>query len=100
MPNSGITPRASLAQLRAEVLDANLELVRRGLGLYTFGNASGILREEGLVVIKPSDVPYDEIKPENLVVTDLDGKILKGYLRRPPDLPSRLCLYHAFQQIA
>ncbi len=54
----------ALAQLRMEVLEANLELVRRGLVLYTFGNASGILREEGLVVIKPSGVPYEKMKPE------------------------------------
>ncbi len=99
MPTSGITSSTSLAQLREEVLDANLELVRRGLVLYTFGNASGILREEGLVVIKPSGVPYDEMKPEHLVVTDLDGKILEGNLRPSSDLPTHLVLYRAFQEI-
>jgi L-ribulose-5-phosphate 4-epimerase len=82
-----------------EVLDANLELVRRGLVLYTFGNASGILREEGLVVIKPSGVPYDKMKPEHLVVTDLDGKIVEGKLRPSSDLASHLVIYKAFGEI-
>jgi L-ribulose-5-phosphate 4-epimerase len=99
MPNSGSTLRTALAQLRAEVLEANLELVRRGLVLYTFGNASGILREEGLVVIKPSGVPYDKMKPEHLVVTDLDGKILEGDLRPSSDLPTHLVLYKSFVEI-
>ena len=99
MPNSGITSRASLAQLRADVLEANLELVRRGLVLYTFGNASGILREEGLVVIKPSGVPYEKMTPEDLVVTDLDGKIVEGSLRPSSDLPTHLVLYKAFPEI-
>jgi L-ribulose-5-phosphate 4-epimerase len=89
----------SLTQLRAQVLEANLELVRRGLVLYTFGNASGILRDEGLVVIKPSGVPYDKMKPEHLVVTDLDGKIVEGDLRPSSDLPTHLVLYKAFSEI-
>jgi L-ribulose-5-phosphate 4-epimerase len=88
-----------LQQLREEVLEANLELVRRGLVLYTFGNASGISREQGLVVIKPSGVPYDEMRPEHLVVTDLDGKILEGALRPSSDLPTHLVLYKAFPKI-
>jgi L-ribulose-5-phosphate 4-epimerase len=99
MPNSRTVSSVSLAQLRAEVLEANLELVRRGLVLYTFGNASGILREEGLVVIKPSGVPYDKMKPEDLVVTDLDGKIVEGELRPSSDLPTHLVLYKAFTEI-
>ena len=70
-----------LKELREEVLEANLDLVRRGLVLYTFGNASGISRAEGLVVIKPSGVPYETMKPEDLVITDLDGKIVEGKLR-------------------
>ena len=88
-----------LPQLREEVLEANLELVRRGLVLYTFGNASGISRAEGLVVIKPSGVPYDEMRPEHLVVTDLDGKIVEGELRPSSDLPTHLVLYKAFPKI-
>jgi L-ribulose-5-phosphate 4-epimerase len=99
MANSGITSRTSLAQLRSEVLEANLELVRRGLVLYTFGNASGILRQEGVVVIKPSGVPYEKMKPEHLVVTDLDGKIVEGDLRPSSDLPTHLVLYRAFTEI-
>jgi L-ribulose-5-phosphate 4-epimerase len=70
-----------LPKLREEVLEANLELVRRGLVLYTFGNSSGISREHSLLVIKPSGVPYETMKPEDLVVTDLHGKIIEGYLR-------------------
>jgi L-ribulose-5-phosphate 4-epimerase len=89
----------SLTQLRVEVLEANLELVRRGLVLYTFGNASGILRDEGLVVIKPSGVPYEKMKPGHLVVTDLDGKIVEGELRPSSDLPTHLVLYRAFTEI-
>ena len=88
-----------LKTLREEVLEANLELVRSGLVLYTFGNASGIAREEGLVVIKPSGVPYENMKPEDLVVTDLNGKILEGSLRPSSDLPTHLVLYRAFKGI-
>jgi L-ribulose-5-phosphate 4-epimerase len=82
-----------LENLRKEVLAANLELVRRGLVLYTFGNASGIDRREGLVVIKPSGVSYDELKPEDLVITDLSGKIVEGDFRPSSDLPTHLVLY-------
>lgn len=89
----------SLSKLRVEVLEANLELVRRGLVLYTFGNASGILRDEGLVVIKPSGVPYEKMKPEHLVVTDLDCKVIGGNLRPSSDLPTHIVLYRNFLQI-
>jgi L-ribulose-5-phosphate 4-epimerase len=88
-----------LPALREEVLEANLELVRRGLVLYTFGNASGISRKDQLVVIKPSGVPYDTMKPEDLVVTDLNGKIVEGNLRPSSDLPTHLVLYQAFPEI-
>ena len=88
-----------LKDLREQVLEANLELVRRGLVLYTFGNASGIDRGEGLVAIKPSGVPYDTMKPEDLVVVDLDGKIVEGNLRPSSDLPTHLILYRAFLAI-
>ena len=88
-----------LERLREEVLEANLELVRRGLVLYTFGNASGIAREEGLVVIKPSGVAYDALKPSDLVVVNLDGKIVEGTLRPSSDLPTHLILYRAFAGI-
>ena len=88
-----------LADLRAQVLEANLELVKRGLVLYTFGNASGVDREQGLVVIKPSGVDYDELRPEHMVVTDLDGKIIEGNLRPSSDLDTHTLLYREFPQI-
>ena len=88
-----------LQRLREQVLEANLELARRGLALYTFGNASGISREERLVVIKPSGVPYEQMKPEHLVVTDLSGNIMEGRLRPSSDLPTHLVLYNHFPEI-
>jgi len=88
-----------LPRLRAEVLEANLELVRRGLVLYTFGNASGVSREDSLVVIKPSGVAYEKMKPKDLVVTDLNGKVVEGNLRPSSDLPTHLVLYKAFRKI-
>ncbi|MFZ0333819.1 MAG: L-ribulose-5-phosphate 4-epimerase [Candidatus Acidiferrales bacterium] len=88
-----------LERLRSEVLEANLELVRRGLVLYTFGNASGISRNDGLVVIKPSGVPYEKLKAEDLVVADLSGRIIEGTLRPSSDLPTHLVLYREFPHI-
>ncbi|HTV60688.1 MAG TPA: L-ribulose-5-phosphate 4-epimerase AraD [Verrucomicrobiae bacterium] len=88
-----------LPELRSQVLEANLELVRRGLVLYTFGNASGIQREEGLVVIKPSGVPYEELKPADMVVTDLEGAVVEGSLRPSSDLPTHIELYRNFTAI-
>ena len=89
----------ALQELREQVLEANLELVRRGLVLYTFGNASGILRDEAVVLIKPSGVPYDKMKPEHLVLTDLNGKVLEGNLRPSSDLPTHVLLYQRFKNI-
>jgi L-ribulose-5-phosphate 4-epimerase len=88
-----------LRNLREQVLEANLELVRRGLVLYTFGNASGIDRGEGLVAIKPSGVPYESMRPEDLVVVDLEGKVVEGTFRPSSDLPTHLILYRAFAAI-
>jgi L-ribulose-5-phosphate 4-epimerase len=88
-----------LQSLREEVLHANLELVRRGLVLYTFGNASGIARGEGLVVIKPSGVAYETMKPEDMVVVDLEGKVVEGSLRPSSDLQTHLILYKAFSAV-
>src|SRR5579875_1908306 len=88
-----------LSDLRAQVLEANLELVKRGLVLYTFGNASGVDREQGLVVIKPSGVVYDELRPEHMVVTDLEGKIVDGTLRPSSDLDTHTLLYREFPTI-
>ena len=88
-----------LKELRIAVLEANLELVKRGLVLYTFGNASGVDREQGLVVIKPSGVDYDDLKPEQMVVTDLAGKIVDGTLRPSSDLDTHTLLYREFLEI-
>ena len=88
-----------LQALREQVLEANLELVRRGLVLYTFGNASGVDREQGLVVIKPSGVTYDALRPEHMVVTDLDGKIVEGSLKPSSDLDTHTLLYREFPDI-
>jgi L-ribulose-5-phosphate 4-epimerase len=88
-----------LQRLREQVLEANLELVRKGLVLYTFGNVSGISREQALVVIKPSGVPYEQMTPEHMVVADLSGNIVEGNLRPSSDLPTHLVLYKAFSEI-
>jgi L-ribulose-5-phosphate 4-epimerase len=88
-----------LAKLREQVLEANLVLVRRGLVLSTFGNASGVARKEGLIVIKPSSVPCDRVKPKDLVVTDLQGEFVAGNLRPSSDLPTHAALYRAFPSI-
>lgn len=88
-----------LEHLRKEVCEANLELVRRGLVLYTFGNASAIERDKGLVVIKPSGVPYEKLTPEDLVVTDLSGKTIEGGFRPSSDLPTHLVLYQHFSSV-
>ena len=88
-----------LKKLREEVLEANLELVKRGLVLYTFGNASGVDREQGLVVIKPSGVDYDALKPEQMVVTDLHGKIVEGEFKPSSDLDTHTLLYREFLEI-
>jgi L-ribulose-5-phosphate 4-epimerase len=88
-----------LKELRTQVLEANLELVKRGLVLYTFGNASGIDREQGLVVIKPSGVDYDDLRPEHMVVTDLYGKVVDGNLNPSSDLDTHTLLYREFLTI-
>lgn len=88
-----------IAALQEEVYEANLELVRRGLVLYTFGNASGCLRDEGVVIIKPSGVPYDELRPQHLVITDMNGKVLEGNLRPSSDLPTHIALYQSFKGV-
>lgn len=88
-----------LTQLREQVLEANLELARRGLAIYTFGNASGISRDDGLVVIKPSGVPYETMRPEDLVITDLSGRVVEGSLKPSSDLATHLVLYRAFTAI-
>ncbi len=88
-----------VSQLRTQVLEANLDLVRAGLVLYTFGNASGIDREQGLVAIKPSGVPYEKMQPEDMVITDLDGKVVEGSWKPSSDLKTHLVLYKAFSSV-
>ena len=88
-----------LKTLREQVLEANLELVRRGLVVYTFGNASGIDRNEGLVAIKPSGVPYDELQPEHMVICDMEGAVVDTKLRPSSDLPTHLELYKQFLNV-
>jgi len=89
----------NLKHLREEVLEANLEIVRHGLVVTTFGNASGIIRERGLIVIKPSGVSYDSLRSKDMVVTDLEGRVVRGTLRPSSDLPTHLELYRAFPTI-
>jgi len=85
-----------LQDLREAVLDANLELVRRELVLYTFGNVSGISRQQGLVAIKPSGVPYESMSAKDMVVTDLGGRVVEGALRPSSDLATHLEIYQHF----
>ena len=88
-----------LEVLKQEVYEANLELPKHGLVVYTWGNVSGIDREKGLVVIKPSGVEYDELKPSDMVVVDLEGNVVEGRYRPSSDTPTHLELYKAFPQI-
>lgn len=90
---------SSLSELRKRVLEANLELPRRGLVKYTWGNVSGIDREQGLVVIKPSGVAYEEMTEDDLVVVTLDGEVVEGKLRPSSDTPTHLEIYKAFPTI-
>ncbi len=88
-----------LEQLRIDVLEANLELVRRGLVLYTFGNASGISRRDGRIAIKPSGVLYETMKPADIVITDLAGHVVDGTMKPSSDLHTHLVLYKNFSAI-
>ena len=88
-----------LKELKKAVLEANLELQKNGLVLYTWGNASGIDREKGLVVIKPSGVDYDKMGPQDMVVVDLFGNQVEGDLRPSSDTPTHLVLYRNFLTI-
>ena len=88
-----------LEELKQKVCQANLDLVKSGLVLFTWGNASAIDRKSGLVVIKPSGVAYDVMRPEDMVVVDLKGSIVEGSLRPSSDTPTHLVLYKAFPNI-
>jgi L-ribulose-5-phosphate 4-epimerase len=88
-----------LEALKEEVCKANLDLVKYGLVIFTWGNVSGIDRGKGLVVIKPSGVSYNTIRPEHMVVIDLDGKIVEGRLKPSSDTATHLVLYKHFKNI-
>lgn len=89
-----------LEALKEQVLEANLQLPKHGLVTFTWGNVSGIDREKGLVVIKPSGVEYDEMKAEDMVVLDLGtGEKVEGVLKPSSDTPTHLVLYRAFPHI-
>ncbi|KGE18194.1 L-ribulose-5-phosphate 4-epimerase [Paenibacillus wynnii] len=88
-----------LEQLKQEVLEANLDLPRYNLVTFTWGNVSGIDREKGLVVIKPSGVEYDKLTRDDMVVLDLDGNVVEGSYRPSSDTATHLVLYKAFPNI-
>jgi L-ribulose-5-phosphate 4-epimerase len=89
----------TLKQLKEEVFQANIDLLRNHLVILTWGNVSGISRADGYVVIKPSGVDYEVMKPADMVVVDFDGKIVEGKLRPSSDLPTHLRLYKEFSSI-
>ena len=88
-----------LEQLKKEVYEANMLLPKYGLITFTWGNVSGIDREKGLIVIKPSGVEYDVMKPEDMVVVDLNGKVVEGDLNPSSDTPTHIEFYKAFPNI-
>ena len=88
-----------LKKLKEQVYEANMLLPRYGLITFTWGNVSGIDREKGLIVIKPSGVEYDEMKPEDMVVVDLNGNVVEGDLRPSSDTPTHIEFYKAFPDI-
>ncbi|KHF36162.1 L-ribulose-5-phosphate 4-epimerase UlaF [Paenibacillus sp. P1XP2] len=88
-----------LEALKQQVLEANLALPKHGLVTFTWGNVSGIDREKGLFVIKPSGVPYEDLKAEDLVVVDLEGRVVEGDLRPSSDTPTHMVLYRSFPEI-
>ena len=85
-----------LKKLKEKVLEANLQLPRAGLVVFTWGNVSGIDRERGLVVIKPSGIPYEDMQAEDMVVLDLEGNVVEGKWKPSSDTPTHLALYKAF----
>jgi L-ribulose-5-phosphate 4-epimerase len=88
-----------LEDLKGGVWQANLELVRKGLVILTFGNVSGYDRTSGLVAIKPSGVSYDALKARDIVLVDLSGKVVEGKLRPSSDTPTHLALYKAYPDL-
>lgn len=85
--------------LQERVYEANMALVEHGLVVLTWGNASEIDREQGIFGIKPSGVPYQELRPEHIVLVDLEGKVVEGNLRPSSDTPTHLVLYQRFERI-
>lgn len=88
-----------MEELKRQVLEANLELVRQGLVFYTWGNASGFDKSSGLMAIKPSGVSYEKLTVDDLVVLDLDGKVVGGRLKPSSDTATHIELYKAFPDI-
>jgi len=88
-----------LEELKNSVFKANLDIVNHGLVIHTWGNVSGRDRESGLVVIKPSGVSYEEMKPKDMVVVDQDGKVIEGSFKPSTDTPTHLFLYKAYPSI-
>lgn len=88
-----------IEELKEKVFQANLDLVKHDLVVFTWGNVSAIDRERGLVVIKPSGVSYEEMQASDMVVLDLEGTIVEGNLKPSSDTPTHLALYNAFPQI-
>jgi len=88
-----------MRKLKEEVCAANLALVKHGLVIFTWGNVSAIDREKNLVVIKPSGIDYDKMKPEDMVALDLDGNVVEGKLKPSSDAPTHLELYRAFPEM-
>jgi L-ribulose-5-phosphate 4-epimerase len=85
--------------LKEEVYEANMEIPKQKLAIYTFGNVSGIDRQAGIVAIKPSGIPYDELKPEDIVLVDLDNKLVEGGMRPSSDTKTHTLLYRHFSHI-
>jgi L-ribulose-5-phosphate 4-epimerase len=88
-----------LEKLKEEVFKANIDLVKYGLVIFTWGNVSGIDREKGLIAIKPSGVSYDDMTADDMVIVNLDGKVVEGKYKPSSDTPTHLVLYKAFPQI-
>ena len=89
----------SYTELKREVFEANMELQRRGLVIYTFGNVSQIDRDKGVIAIKPSGVSYDQMKAEDMVIVDLENNIVEGSMRPSSDTKTHIHLYRHFNEI-
>jgi L-ribulose-5-phosphate 4-epimerase len=86
-------------ELKEKVYQANIDLVKKGLVSHTFGNVSGIDRASGIICIKPSGLDYDEMRPDDMVLLDMDGRIRQGDLKPSSDTKTHIALYKAFQDI-